>query len=108
MSRSRKKTPKVGEKYTDHEGRKLTILEVVIDCPFRRQVRGKIRFPKRLVDKMSFRYKGGYDYTPQTEDWQHVSYSYRKEYDYSCDLSIWQHIWRDKDAPVDSRLMKIG
>jgi hypothetical protein len=94
MSRSRKKTPKVGEKYRDHEGRKLTILEVVIDCPFRRQVRGKIRFPKRLADK--------------TEDWQHVSYSHRKEYDYSCDLSIWQHIWRDKDAFVDPRLMKIG
>lgn len=108
MAKSRKKTPKVGETYRDHEGRELTVLEVVLDCLLRRQVRGKIRFPKRIADSMKFSYKKEYDYHKDAFTVEHVTYSHRKEYDYSCDLSIWQHTWRDKDAPTNPALMRIG
>lgn len=108
MARSRKKTPKVGETYKDHEGRKLRITEVNPDDPLGCQVRGKIRFPKRLADKMSFSYKRGYDYSPQTEEWEHVKYSHREEYDFSTTLEMWARTWRDKAPPANPALMKVG
>jgi hypothetical protein len=69
--------PRVDEVFTDAEGRRLTVSEVVTDDPLDRHVRGSVEW----------------------SSWDGV----RRETAYSCSLQTWASIWRDKTPRTPTR-----